>query len=394
MIKAELLAPAGDFSCINTALYFGADAVYLGGPSLQLRSGKVGFTLEDLEKAVKVIHAKGKKMYVTVNAFARSGEMEQAGEYAAWLYAAGVDAVIVADLGVLVAVKKAAPDLPVHISTQANCTNYVTARTYHDLGASRVVLARELSLDEIAEIRAKIPSSLELEGFVHGAMCMSYSGRCMISAFMTGRSANRGECTQPCRWSYHVMEQTRPGEYFPVVEDEKGTAIFSSHDMCCIGFLDKLEEAGICSFKIEGRMKSNFYVGSVVDAYRRAMDGTLDIESCRRDLEQVSHREYCSGFYFGAFDHKNDGIYHAGSTFIAEVLGWNDGIATLRQRNRFVVGEELEILSPASHGLSFTVPEIRNEAGESVPDAPHAMEIVRVPCEHKLSEGDLLRRRA
>ena len=395
MSKAELLAPAGDMSCIEAALYFGADAVYFAGPDLQLRSDKVGFSFEDLEKAIALIHRAGKKAYITVNAFADNEEAERAGDYARQLYSMGADAVIVADLGVLVSVKRAAPELEVHISTQANCTNYMTARTYHDLGASRIVLARELSIDDIAQIRAKTPAGLELECFVHGAMCMSYSGRCMISAFLTGRSANRGACTQPCRWTYSVVEQTRPGEVFTVTEGGGETAFFSSHDLCCVEFLPDLEKAGVCSFKIEGRMKSNFYVASVVDAYRRAMDGTADTASCRADLENVSHRPYSCGFYFGRgkFDHKNDGQYHSGAVFIAEVLDWKDGTALVRQRNRFALGDTLEILSPNSHGLSFAVTSLSDEDGMPVPDAPHPMQILRVSCPHPVSPGDLLRRR-
>lgn len=395
MLPIELLAPAGDLSCVETALYFGADAVYFGGPGLQLRADKVGFTLPELETAVEKIHARGKKAYVTVNSFAKNEEISFAGDYAAYLHACGVDAAIVSDLGVLAAIKKAAPELDVHISTQANCTNYLTARTYHDLGASRVVLARELTLTEIAELRAKTPAALEIECFIHGAMCMSYSGRCMISSFLTGRSGNRGACTQPCRWEYALMEKTRPGEYFPVYEDEKGTEILSSHDLCCIEFLDQLAAAGVTSFKIEGRMKSNYYVASVIDAYRHALDGTRPVSDCRLALEDVTHRPYSSGFYFGEekLSHTNDGQYHAACTFVAEVLGWSDGIATLRQRNHFALGQTLEILSPAGFGLSFPVTRIENEEGGTQETAPHPLQILRIPCPHPLHAGDFLRRR-
>jgi len=394
-MNVELLAPAGEKACITQAINFGADAVYLGGPDLQLRSNKVGFTLADLAEAAAQLHAAGKKMYVTVNAFARNGEMERLPDYARQLADMGADAVIVADPGVLVTVKAAAPDLDVHISTQANTTNFVTARTWHDMGASRVVLARELSLAEIAEIRAKTPKTLEFECFVHGAMCMAYSGRCMISSFLTGRSANRGGCTQPCRWHFSVMESKRPGEYFPLYEGEEGTAIFSSHDLCCIGFLDELERAGVSSFKIEGRMKSEYYVAATVDAYRHAMDGTRPLDRCRADLEAVSHRPYSAGFYYNAekFDHNNDGTYHTGCTFVAEVLDWQAGMATLRQRNRFTVGETLEVLSPRSYGVTFPVESISDEVGEQQPAAPHPMQILRVPCKEQLYKGDLIRRR-
>ena len=395
MLPIELLAPAGDFSCVETALYFGADAVYFGGPGLQLRAAKTGFTLAELERAVDYIHMQGKKAYITVNAFAKNAEISYAGDYAAYLHACGVDALIVSDPGVLAAVKKAVPELAVHISTQANCTNYMSARTYHSLGASRIVLARELTLEEIAEIRAKTPDTLELECFVHGAMCMAYSGRCMISSFLTGRSGNRGACTQPCRWEYTLMEQTRPGEYFPIYEDEKGSAILSSHDLCCIEFLDQLRAAGVSSFKIEGRMKSNYYVAGVVDAYRRAIDGTVSLPACRRALDDITHRPYSDGFYFGTekLSHTNDGHYHTSCTFVAEVLDYTDGMATVRQRNHFALGQTLEILSPQSFGLSFPVTSITDENGLFQETAPHPMQILRIPCPHPLQPGDFLKRR-
>ncbi len=395
MQSIELLAPAGDLSCVDTALYFGADAVYFGGPGYQLRASKVGFSMEDVQNAVARIHKKGKRAYVTVNVFARGDELAAIGDYAKALYEIGADAVIVSDLGALAAIRKAAPDLEVHISTQANCTNHLAAQTYYDLGAKRIVLARELTLEEIALLRAKTPKALELECFVHGAMCMSYSGRCLISAYLNARSANRGACTQPCRWEYALMEKTRPGEYFPVIEDEAGAAILSSHDLCCIEFLDKLAAAGVSSFKIEGRMKTNYYVAAVVDAYRRAIDGTLDIPSCRALLDAVTHRPYSSGFYFGQerLSHFNDGIYRSDVVFVAEVLAWENGTALVRQRNRFAVGETLEILSPASFGLSFAVTGIEDENGAALTAAPHPMELLRLPCPHHVKAGDLLRRR-
>ena len=255
MNQLELLAPAGDLERLRTALRFGADAVYVGGPQMQLRAGSVGFSMDDLAEAVREAHALNRRLYVTVNAFASNSEIDALSDYAQALKALGADAVIVSDLGAIAAIRRAAPDLDVHVSTQANCLNYAAAQVYADLGATRVVLGREMSLTEIAELRAKTPASLELEAFVHGAMCMAYSGRCMISAYLAGRSANRGACAQSCRWTYHLMEEKRPGQFFPVEEDDRGTTILSSLDLCCIDFLDRIAAAGVTSFKIEGRMK-------------------------------------------------------------------------------------------------------------------------------------------
>ena len=244
MIAPELLAPAGDLERLDTALYFGADAVYVGGPKLQLRAGSVGFTMDDIATAAEKVHAAGKKLYVTVNAFPTDAELDALPDYAQALRDCGADAAIVADLGAIAVMRKAAPSLAVHVSTQANCQNAEAARVYHDMGATRVVLGREMTLEQIAGLRAKVPTALELEAFVHGAMCMAWSGRCMLSAYLTGRSANRGACTQSCRWTYHLMEEKRPGEFFPIEEDDRGTTILSSHDLCCIEFLDQLYQYG------------------------------------------------------------------------------------------------------------------------------------------------------
>ena len=281
MNQLELLAPAGDLECLRTALRFGADAVYVGGPQMQLRAGSVGFSMDDLAEAVREAHALNRRLYVTVNAFASNSEIDALSDYAQALKALGADAVIVSDLGAIAAIRRAAPDLDVHVSTQANCLNYAAAQVYADLGATRVVLGREMSLTEIAELRAKTPASLELEAFVHGAMCMAYSGRCMISAYLAGRSANRGACAQSCRWTYHLMEEKRPGQFFPVEEDDRGTTILSSLDLCCIDFLDRIAAAGVTSFKIEGRMKSPYYVATVVNAYRKRLDA-LKTGTCGR----------------------------------------------------------------------------------------------------------------
>ncbi|MBQ6539742.1 MAG: U32 family peptidase, partial [Oscillospiraceae bacterium] len=373
----------------------GADAIYLGGPQLQLRADKSGFTMEDLIKAGETVHAKGKKLYVTVNCFAKNSEIGTLGDYAKSLYDIGIDAVIVSDIGAIETIKKSVPELEVHVSTQANCQNYAAANVYYNMGASRVVLGREMTLDEIGELRAKTPKELTIETFVHGAMCMSYSGRCLISSFLNNRSGNRGECTQPCRWKYYLMEEKRPGVYLPVFEDEKGSSVLSSHDLCCIDFLDQIIGAGVESFKIEGRMKTAYYVATVVNAYRRRLDGTSSPDYCRKELECVTHRPYSSGFYFGyeKSNPNNHGEYIKNCTFTGTVLDCRGGYLTVQQRNNFKVGETLEVLTPGREAYSFEVCEIIDENGDSLSAAPHPMMTVKIPCEMKAGQGDILRRK-
>lgn len=395
MIKGELLAPAGEWECIEAAMRFGADAVYVGGDLLQLRAKKAGFDREELKRAIDYVHERGKRLYVTVNSFAKNDEIAAIGDYARFLRDAGADAAIISDLGVMAEFAAAAPELERHVSTQANCINYRTAQVYAELGAKRIVLGREASLDEIAGLRAKLDPAVELEAFVHGAMCMAYSGRCLISSYLAGRSGNRGECAQPCRWSYSLVEQKRPGEYYDLEEDASGTAILSSHDLCCIDLLDRLAEAGICSFKIEGRMKSAYYVATAVNAYRKALDGSDTIENCRAELECLQHRPYTTGFYLGELKlgHYNSGKYSQSCRFMANVLGWEDGVLKLRQRNNFKAGDTLEVLSPDMGAVKFVVEYIENELGERQEAAPHPNQIVFVPCPFRLSPGDMLRRR-
>ncbi len=396
MSKPELLAPAGDMECLETAVHFGADAVYIGGPLLQLRADNAGFTKDGILEAVKYAHEHGVKVYVTVNCFANNEEIDATPDYARFLYEAGADAVIVSDLGLISAIHEAAPGLEIHVSTQANCMNFNSANVYYKMGAKRVVVAREMTLEQIADFRRRIPADMEIEAFVHGAMCMSYSGRCMISSFLTGRSGNRGGCAQPCRWSYHLVEQKRPGEFFPVVEDEKGTAILSSFDMCAAPFLDKLEAAGVSSYKIEGRMKTPFYVGTAVNAYRHAIDGDLPLETIERELDSISHRPYSSAFYFGEMKHKHtggSGAYIQKCLFAAKVLKYEHGVVTVEQRNNFHPGDILEIISPKTVGQSFPVTEIFDEEGNSRSDARLIKQVLRLPCPIELLPGDLLRLR-
>ena len=395
-MKAELLAPAGSLECVKTALYFGADAVYLGGPALQLRAESAAFTYEALETAAALVHAKGKKLYVTVNCFARNDEIRALGPYARRLKAIGADAVIVSDLGAVAEIKEKCPEMEIHISTQANAMNYRTIQVYQALGASRVVLAREMTLAQIEELRGLIGPDMELETFVHGAMCMAYSGRCLLSSFLANRSGNRGECAQPCRWNYYLVEEKRRNMFLPVAEEDGATAVLSSADLKCISFLDRLEAAGVCSFKIEGRMKSPFYVATVVNAYRRYMDGASPLSLCEEELETASHRPYTTGFYFGEAktDPNNDGRYRRTCDFIGAVLeDLGGGEYLVEMRNRFSVGDTLEILSPNSMGLSFHVEKIVGETGEEKATADLVQERVRVSCPHPLAPGDLLRKR-
>ena len=395
MKRPELLAPAGDMECLETAVHFGADAVYIGGPLLQLRADNVGFDREGIAEAVKYAHEHGVKLYVTVNCFAKNEEIDAAEDYAKFLHSVGVDAVIVSDIGLIAKIHESAPELEIHVSTQANCQNFNSANVYWAMGAKRVVLGREMTLEEIVEFRKRIPEEMEIEAFVHGAMCMSYSGRCMISSYLVNRSGNRGGCAQPCRWNYHLVEMKRPNEFFQVVEDEKGTAILSSHDMCAVGFLDKLEEAGICSYKIEGRMKTPFYVATAVNAYRHAIDGDVSMEVIERELDSISHRPYSSAFYFGEMkmSHGNSGAYIQKCTFVGKVLDYSDGFVTIEQRNNFKPGDELEVIAPASIGEKFTVSAIFDEEGNEREDARLIKQILRLPCPIKLQKGDLLRKR-
>ena len=392
--NCELLCPAGSFESMKTALHFGADAVYAGGPFMQLRADNAGFSEEDIIKAAELVHGKGKKLYITVNCFATNSEIDRLSDYARFLYNAGVDGVIVSDLGSVVTIKAAAPDLPVHISTQANIQNFKTAEVFYNMGAERVVLGREMTLEEIAELRARTPKEMEIEAFVHGAMCMSYSGRCLISSYLSGKSGNHGECTQPCRWMYNIVEEKRPEQHFTVIEENGTSAILSSHDLCSIDFLDEIAKAGVISFKIEGRMKSPYYVATVTNAYRQRMNGTATLEELKYELECASHRPYSTGFYYGAlrYDHHNDGLYHQSCKFIGIVLGEDKpGRYLVEVRNRFSVGDKLEILSPNSSGKSFTVESIIDKNGNDRQTAHLPQEILSVACNEKLSEGDILR---
>ena len=403
MTPLELLCPAGDMECLRAALRFGADAVYVGGPQLQLRAANAGFSMDALAQAVKETHALGRRLYVTVNAFPTNDELEALGDYAQGLFALGVDAAIVADLGAVAVMRKAAPNLPIHISTQANCLNWAAATAWYELGASRVVLAREMTLGQIGQLRAHTPAALELEAFVHGAMCMAWSGRCMISAYLTGRSANRGGCTQSCRWRYHLVEEKRPGEFFPVEEDDRGTTILSSQDLNCLDFLEQIAAAGVTSFKIEGRMKSPYYVATVTNAYRQRLDGLANgpassefLALLQRELDAVSHRTYASGFYFGQMRRHapDDGVYRQDCVFAGVVMERLDsGRVRIQLRNPIHRGDVLEVLSPGSLGRTLLAEGLTTPDGRALAQVVEPMVLFDMDAPPELAAGDMLRKR-
>ena len=360
--KPELLSPAGDWEKLKMAVAYGADAVYLAGTAFGMRSFAGNFTDEELPRAVKHAHDRGVKVHVTVNTMPRSGEVEQLPAHLERLNDAGVDALIVADLGAFTLAGKYAPRCQRHISTQQSIANYASAAAWYDLGATRVVLARELSLDEIRTIRAKTPKELEIETFCHGAMCVSYSGRCLLSNYMTGRDANRGQCAQPCRYQYALMEEKRPGEYFPVFEDEKGTYIMNSRDMCMIDHLDDLMDAGVDCLKIEGRAKSGYYAAIVTGAYRHVLDDIAagrPIDPVWRDeVEHVSHRHYSTGFFYGQPGQYYDNARYIRDWQICAVVTDCDenGLATVSLRNKFAAGDQLEVVGPDTRPITITAP--------------------------------------
>ena len=396
MKKPELLSPAGSPEIALTAARFGADAVYAGGTLLQLRAKSAGFTEEQLFETAEALHALGKKFYVTVNSFAKSGEEEALASYARLLEEAKIDAAIVSDPGVIALFREKAPGVELHLSTQANCQNHMAARVYHEMGVKRIVLARELALSEIAEIRAKTPPDLELEVFAHGAMCMAYSGRCLISSYLAGRSGNRGECAQPCRWQYALTEEKRPGEFYPVFEEDGMTAILSSHDLSTLAFLDDIRETGVDAVKIEGRMKTAYYVATVTRAYRLALDGLWPVPLLEEELEAVSHRPYSRGFYFREekTGPQNDGLYRQSRRVAALVLGEEGGLLRIEQRNPVSLGDRLELLKPGLPGESFRLSHMTAADGTPVEKAPHPRENLLIACPFRAEKGDMLRIKA
>ena len=402
--KPELLIPASSLVVLKTAVVFGADAVYIGGEAFGLRAKAKNFSMEDMREGIEFAHQHGVKVHVTANILAHNSDLEGVREYFEELRELKPDALIIADPGVFDIAKEVCPEIDRHVSTQANNTNYGTYNFWYRQGAKRVVSARELSLKEIRELRAHIPEDLEIETFVHGAMCISYSGRCLLSNYFTGRDANRGACTHPCRWKYAVVEETRPGEYMPVYENERGTYIFNSKDLCMIEHIPELIDAGIDSFKIEGRMKTALYVATVARTYRRAIDDYLtDPELYRKNmpwyLDQISnctYRKFTTGFFFGKPD--DDAQIYDSNTYVKEYtyLGIageiKDGMCRIEQRNKFATGEKIEIMKPDGTNLEAIVERIVNENGEEQESAPHPKQVLYIGLSVCPEKYDILRR--
>ena len=410
--KPELLVPASSLEVLKTAVRYGADAVYIGGEAFGLRAKAKNFSPQEMAEGIAFAHGADVKVYVTANILAHNGDLDGARRYFAELKEIGPDALIISDPGMYMLAKEICPEIERHISTQANNTNYLTYRFWWEQGAKRVVSARELSLREIAQIRENIPGEMEIESFVHGAMCISYSGRCLLSNYFTGRDANKGACTHPCRWKYAVMEETRPGEYLPVYENERGTFIFNSKDLCMVEYIPEMVEAGIDSFKIEGRMKTALYVAVVARTYRRAIDDYFESEEkyranldwYRSEIAKCTYRQFTTGFYFGKTD-ENTQIYDS-NTYVNEsvYLGIVEDVkrpaqdepaegcrVRIRQRNKFCVGDRIEVMRPDGENRSVIVHAIHTEEGESVDSAPHPLQVLWVSLSGKADQYDLLR---
>ena len=399
--RPELLAPAGGMSQLKAALRFGADAVYGGLSRFGLRASAELFTSESLREAVSLTHAAGKKFYLTLNILPYDDELDAMAETSAQALETGVDAALVSDPGAFLCLRRRVPDLPLHVSTQANVLNSETARLFQDLGASRIVLSRELSLARIAAMRRSLSPELELEAFVHGAMCMAYSGRCMLSDHLAGRGGNRGECAQPCRWQYRLVEEKRPGEVISVEEDGRATSIFSAYDLCMLAHLPEMLDAGITSLKIEGRMKTAFYVSHVVTAYRQALDILLDegeqayraaLPALLDELGKASHRPWNTGFYFGMPKPSGGaGGVTQSMEYTADVSGWSDGMLDLVVKNRFYIGDELELLQPQGFRTLKVTAIFDRETGEALDTVSVAGHLIRVPCPFPAEPGDYVR---
>ena len=406
--KPELLAPAGDLEKLKTALVYGADAVYFGGELFSLRAGAGNLTIEEIEEGAEFAHELGKKLYMAVNVFAHNDDIGNLIKYLESVKHIPIDAFIVSDPGVIQIIRQVIPGAELHLSTQANTTNWASAAFWHQMGIKRIVTARELSFKEIKEIKANTPDTLEIEAFVHGAMCISYSGRCLLSNFMTNRDANRGACSHPCRWKYSLMEEQRPGEYIPVEEDERGTYFFNSKDLCMIRNIPDLVDAGISSFKIEGRMKSIFYVAVTVGAYRRAIDAYFEDpegwsfdEDWFNELTKVSHRDFTTGFYYSrpGDEGQNYGTssYVKDYIFLGLVKSYDSetGMAVVEQRNKMVTGDKVEVFGPGVGYFDQTISEMYDDkSGEPIEAAPHAQQLVKIKMDRPVKENFMLRKKA
>lgn len=404
MNKPEILAPASSLEVLKTAIHYGADAVYIGGEMYGLRAKAKNFSMEDMAEGIAFAHKYGKKVYVTANITAHDRDLEGVEKYFHELKEIRPDALIISDPGVFSIAKKVCPEIDVHVSTQANNVNYLTFRFWKEQGATRVVTARELSIKEIADIRAHIPDDLEIETFVHGAMCISYSGRCLLSHYFTGRDANLGACTHPCRWKYHIVEEKRPGEYLPVEENERGTYIFNSKDLCMIEHIPELVEAGINSFKIEGRMKTALYVAVVARTYRQAVDDYFEspekyksrIPYYKEEIAKCTYRQFTTGFFFGPTSHETQ-IYD-NNTYVNEFiyLGMvqqadEDGTVVFEQKNKFCVGDTIEVMKVSGENVHAKVLEMYNDRGEQIESCPHPQEQIRMKLSETLEVGDIMR---
>lgn len=399
--KPELLVPAGDAERLHAALDFGADAVYLGGKLFSMRSSPSNFDAQGLADAIKLCHDRGVRVYLTCNTLPRNHEIDFLEDFLRTADACGVDALIAADLGVLAMIRGILPDMEIHMSTQTGIVNYAAANALYGMGVKRAVLARELSLDEIAEIRSRIPAEMELEVFVHGAMCVSFSGRCLLSSYIINRDANRGECAQPCRWAYHLMEEKRHGEFYPVFEDERGTYILNAKDLCMLPFIDKLADAGISSFKIEGRAKSAYYVSVIANAYRSAIDTYADNPKnfilpqwLSDEVYKVSHRQYCTGFFFG---HPKECQYYENGGYVRNyevagiVTGCQDGMVHAVQRNKFYAGDTIELLAPGEKPFLVKAEKLFDENLQPIENTCHAEMKFSFPCERLFPPNTIIR---
>lgn len=399
--KIELLCPAGDLIRLKTAVDFGADAVYLAGEEFGMRTASANFSREALKEGIEYAHSHGVKVHITCNILPHDDEFSRIPDFLKYLNEIGADAIIASDIGTIEAIKEYAPNCELHVSVQSGIVNSASANAFYKMGAKRVVLARELSLEEIATIRKNTPKELELEAFVHGAMCVSFSARCLLSSYMTGRDANKGDCAQPCRWSYSLMEQTRPGQYFDITEDEKGTYILNANDMCMAPYLDKMRDAGITSLKIEGRAKTEYYVAVTTNAYRGALDslykadGDWELPAWVSDeLNKMSHRTYSTGFYFGrpqnAQSYKDAG-YIREYALAATVDGYEDGCIVATLKNKFLRGTELDCLEAGGVPFAVSTEQLMNEKKEIIDSAPHPMQKILIPFDRPVKTGSMLR---